>query len=270
MESLQGKLIYFSRINIAIRPLISIFIQLNGRIPLKIGNFSDPKLSFESFLDILPELRLIAQIILPLIKTNPWIEFDWIFPAHINHIGSIIFDASGTGDGYGIGVLIEPNTSFQIERKLYDAFLRDIFSDAPDPDHIMFQELFGYFVAIWFIAFKLKRHHVHVRYVTDNQVSFYILTKSASKTCPNLNKLLFIFGNLAFSRRIAQNFEWVPTHSMAAFLHADGLSRSVKSQPFHFKGNRYQPFQWNRLLFNDFVSFIWYSFSILTSSQVST
>ena len=40
IESLQGKLIYFSRVNIFIRPLISCFITLNGRIPKNTENFS--------------------------------------------------------------------------------------------------------------------------------------------------------------------------------------------------------------------------------------
>ena len=63
-------------------------------------------------------------------------------------MGSIITDASGTGDGYGIGVLIEPSTCFQVLRSLYAPLLLDIFSSTTDPLHIMYQELMAYLLAI--------------------------------------------------------------------------------------------------------------------------
>ena len=129
----------------------------------------------------------------PLIRKNPWVGFDWLFPEKLNHISSMFTDAAGEGEGFGIGVLIEPDHCFQIHRDIYSPFLLEYFSNASDPLHILYQELLAYLLGLWFIIFKLKRSNVNYYIVLDNQTVFYILRKSVAKTCPAVNKLMFIF-----------------------------------------------------------------------------
>ena len=167
-------------------------------------------LNFFFFDDLLPQLCLISRIIFPLIRTNPWVYFDWLFPEKLNHIGSMFIDVAGEGEG--IGVFIEPDHCFQIHRNIYSPFLLEYFSNASDPLHILYQELLAYLLGLWFIIFKLKRSNVHYHIVLNNQTVFYILRKSVAKTCPAANKLMFIFCNLVYKHRICQHFEWTSTH----------------------------------------------------------
>ena len=76
LESLQGKLIYFSRVHLFIRPLISPFIELNKRIPAVPSFGSKTKTySFASFPDLIRRLRFTSRIIFPLIQENAWLSF---------------------------------------------------------------------------------------------------------------------------------------------------------------------------------------------------
>ena len=138
VESLQGKLIYFSHVNLFIRPLITVFIHLNKRTPAILKFKSSPTFSFKSIKTLLPDLRFSAKVLYPLIKTNPQANFDWLFPPSLNHKGCIFTDAAGVGDGFGIGVVIENITAFQCPRSLYKNFLLTHFHATKNLLHIMY------------------------------------------------------------------------------------------------------------------------------------
>ena len=71
LESLQGKLIYFSRVHLFIRPLIAPFIELNKRIPAVPKFASKQKsFSFALFPDLIRRLRLTSRVIFPLVRDN--------------------------------------------------------------------------------------------------------------------------------------------------------------------------------------------------------
>ena len=61
--------------------------------------------------------------------------------------GTVFSDASG--EGYGIGVLIENIIAFQCKRELYEPFLTHVFHKEKDPLHIQYQELLAFLMAIW-------------------------------------------------------------------------------------------------------------------------
>ena len=70
IESLKGKLIYFNRVNLFIRPLIDPIISLDKRLPIKRKFGSGKRFSLGSFKDLLPSLRISARLLLPLVDKN--------------------------------------------------------------------------------------------------------------------------------------------------------------------------------------------------------
>ena len=191
------------------------------------------------------ELRICAELLLPLVKENRWAKFAWIMPPTLNHLGSVYTDASGEGEGYGIGVFAENMGAFQCKRELYAELLIRIFQGSKNPLHIMYQELLGYLLAVWYLCERCaeKTSGKHVCYTLDNSTVFYNAGKSSFRGNLPVNLLLLRAGELSRTVNLQYTFEWVPTERMANYFWADKLSRELVEYSFEFKGRAYFPKQ---------------------------
>ena len=256
MNSITGKLLYFAKVNLFIRPLLDPLIRLKCLLPdkpyLKHVHFKVSRFGFA----LLDEFLTVCKLLLPRIKTNKFVKFDWIAPLSMNFMTHVYTDASGQdsfSSTFGIGIFIEDYGAFQIHRSIYNFFLSSTFKKKSDPLHINHQELLAFLLAVWLLVTKYRRSSYRklVQFRMDNQTCFYNIGKRRFKANFAANHLLLNAGDLLYKNQTRHDLLWIPTEEMAHCV-ADSLSRTYK-ETITFKSKLYLV---NHLSNDDFGRFM--------------
>ena len=258
MDSITGKLLYYTKVNLFIRPLLDPFIRLKCFLPnvpyLKHHNFKVSRFGRS----LLFEFITVITLLLPILRKNKFVDFDWIAPQSISFMTHVYTDASDIDDcqtNYDIGVFIEDYGAFQLHRSLYSEFLSSTFSNKSDPYHINHQELLAFLISVWLIVTKFRRdsHKKLIQFRLDNQTCFFNICKNKFRSNFAANHLLLTAGNLLQKNRTRHELLWIPTAEMAVCV-ADTLSRVLK-KTIVFKSKTYIVTHLSNFDFTNFTKF---------------
>ena len=271
LNSISGKLLYFAKINLFIRPLLDPLIRLKCLLPdkpyLKHVNFRVA--NFGS--NLLFEVLTVIKLLLSRLRGNKFVSFDWFSPLALNFMTHVYTDASGEDFGctnYGIGIFLEDFGAFQINRNIYTQFLYEFFVNQPDPIHINHQELLAFILAVWLLVTKFRRacYNRVVQFRLDNQTCFYNIGKNRFRNNFAANQLLLTAGDMLFRNKTRHHLLWIPSEEMATCF-ADSLSRHFCSE-ICFKGKVYAVNHFSYDDFHRFKAFFTSSFSGMNEDLV--